>query len=781
MPTDFAFRFSTYLTLLLACVCVGYAEAEYLPEATAFTAVVALVMVVAFVCDRRDWVMSLRNANLLGGGIFVAAALWFGFHYRTPDSLMNVLPWPAGGLPYVAALMLLLVPAKLFRPKHVGDWWALQGLGLCMVGVAGAMADDVLFVGLMAAYAVAGVWSLTLFYIRRSAGHVPPPPPFEPVEGLRALVSPQTYLPRWFFVARSRPTVAEPFAGVGRPTPTERLGRSHFVRAVRWVVVGGLLTLPPFLLSPRTEGLRWELFNPRMETGVSASGVDLSRTGELIPNPEPAFTVTVTHPDGTPGVLPDDKRFRVSSHHVYKYPKGQWTSETLGQIFVATAPASVDPVPEARLAAVGSHPIFLEFNLEAKTAGYPLADPTYYDPDRPPPVLYPVRPGLYRHPTVLHNGLIRLNLDRVDGQRVRQYWQSSRAVPDEPSAFRRMDDRTAKNRLPLLHQPSPRIADLAKGLLDRLIREGKLPAGVRDRVNPATLLPGEDDHPAVARAFEQYLATSGEYDYTLTLRRQSRTMDPVEDFLFNTKAGHCERFASALVLLLRSAGIPTQFVLGYRGCQPLDDGHYLVRQDHAHAWAEALLSRPAADGGREWYWQSFDPTAASTDADANLGALDANAKQGSRLFSLFITGFNPDTQRQLIEDVEAFGRQNRRYAVGAVAVAVAALAAVRVVAHRRRAPAAAAAPLADPAPWFTRLVELLARHGHPLARGQTPAEFAAAAAARLAADPKTRSAADVPGRVVAALDSHRYAGRPLTLIDQGEVRDGLDRLEAALA
>ncbi|QEL16885.1 transglutaminase TgpA family protein [Limnoglobus roseus] len=788
MPTDFAFRFSTYLTLMLACACTGYAELEYLPEVSGFTGVVAVLMIVAFICDRRDWVMSLTNANVLGGGIVLLAILWFGYHYRRSDSLMNVLPWPAGGLPYVAALMMLLVPAKLFRPKHVGDWWALQGLGLSMVGVAGAMTDDGGFVVLMIAYAVAGVWSLTLFYIRRSAGHVPPPPPFEPVEGLRAVFSPQTYLPRWFFVARSRPTVAEPFAGIGQPTPTERLGRSHFVRAVRWVVVGGLITLPLFLISPRTDGLRWELFNSRMEVGLSGGAVDLGRTGELHPNSDPAFTVTVRHPDGTPGVLPEDKRFRVMAHHTYQYPKGQWTRSVLGQLFLPPRDAAAGPPTASsvlKFPDVGSQPIILEYLLDLKTPGHPQADPVYFTPGLPAPVVYETH-GRYHYASNFNNGAFRILIDRTEGSRVSHYWQISRAVPDEPSAYFRLyepDQQGSSARRALLELASYRIGAESKKLLERLIAEGKVSRAVGERRDPVSRMVHEDDQPAVAAAFEQHFATSGEYDYTLSLRRQNRAIDPIEDFLFNTKAGHCERFASGLVLMLRGVGIPAQFVLGYRGCEQLEVGQYLVRQDHAHAWAEALLSRkiPGTDD-REWYWKALDPTATSSDTDASLQNIANTSKQGSRLFNLFITGLTPETQKQLIQDVQEFGEQNLWPAVGGLMLIFAGLAVVPLIRNRRRPTVAVAAvAIVDPVPWFTRLVELLTKHGHPWASGQTPAEFARSAAAWLNDRPQTPAVAGVPVAIADALDQSRYAGRTFTQEDANRVKADLLRLETALA
>ena len=62
-----------------------------------------------------------------------------------------------------------------------------------------------------------------------------------------------------------------------------------------------------------------------------------------------------------------------------------------------------------------------------------------------------------------------------------------------------------------------------------------------------------------------YLRQSGDFSYTLKLEVTDPTLDPVEDFLVNRKSGHCEYFASALALLLRSVGIPARVVNGFKG------------------------------------------------------------------------------------------------------------------------------------------------------------------------------------------------------------------------
>ncbi|SEP56846.1 protein of unknown function [Ectothiorhodospira magna] len=89
--------------------------------------------------------------------------------------------------------------------------------------------------------------------------------------------------------------------------------------------------------------------------------------------------------------------------------------------------------------------------------------------------------------------------------------------------------------------------------------------------------------------------------YTLSPPPMSR--EPVDQFLFEARAGFCEHYASAFVVLMRAAGIPARVVTGYQGGEYNRLGNYLlVRQSDAHAWAEVWLE------GRGWV--RVDPTAA---------------------------------------------------------------------------------------------------------------------------------------------------------------------------
>src|SRR5580692_5612726 len=103
-----------------------------------------------------------------------------------------------------------------------------------------------------------------------------------------------------------------------------------------------------------------------------------------------------------------------------------------------------------------------------------------------------------------------------------------------------------------------------------------------------------------AAALENYLKTR--FGYTLELP-QTTPKDPIANFLFERKQGHCEYFASSMAVMLRTLGIPSRVVTGFRSDEFNDlTGNYVVRAKDAHAWVEAYFPG--------YGWQTFDPTPA---------------------------------------------------------------------------------------------------------------------------------------------------------------------------
>ncbi len=105
-----------------------------------------------------------------------------------------------------------------------------------------------------------------------------------------------------------------------------------------------------------------------------------------------------------------------------------------------------------------------------------------------------------------------------------------------------------------------------------------------------------------AMAIEKYLKTN--YGYTLQLLR-SPVADPLANFLFERRQGHCEYFASSMAVMLRTLGIPARLVNGFRTAEFNDiTGQYVIRARDAHSWVEAYFPG--------YGWITFDPTPGGT-------------------------------------------------------------------------------------------------------------------------------------------------------------------------
>lgn len=99
---------------------------------------------------------------------------------------------------------------------------------------------------------------------------------------------------------------------------------------------------------------------------------------------------------------------------------------------------------------------------------------------------------------------------------------------------------------------------------------------------------------------QNILSHFSDFRYTLEMENDP-DKSALEHFLFQRKAGHCEYFASAMVILLRSAGVPARLVNGFVGVEWNELGNYLiVRQQHAHSWVEAFIPGKG--------WTVYDPT-----------------------------------------------------------------------------------------------------------------------------------------------------------------------------
>ena len=150
-----------------------------------------------------------------------------------------------------------------------------------------------------------------------------------------------------------------------------------------------------------------------------------------------------------------------------------------------------------------------------------------------------------------------------------------------------------------------------------------------------------------AVAIENYLRTR----FTYTLKLTGRPGDhPLAHFLFETRAGHCEYFASAMAIMLRTLGIPTREVNGFLPGEYNDlGGDYIVRASDAHSWVEVYFP---GNG-----WQTFDPTPAAPENTASiLSRLEQYADWMAITWREWVIGYDFAHQMVLAQNLQRNSR-----------------------------------------------------------------------------------------------------------------------------
>jgi len=108
----------------------------------------------------------------------------------------------------------------------------------------------------------------------------------------------------------------------------------------------------------------------------------------------------------------------------------------------------------------------------------------------------------------------------------------------------------------------------------------------------------------IATQIERHFA-QGPYTYAFSRGRPPHGVDPVEDFLYTSRKGHCEYFASAMAVVCQAVNIPTRLVTGFAGGEfDPASGTFQFRQKDAHAWTEVFIPEKG--------WVPFDPTPATS-------------------------------------------------------------------------------------------------------------------------------------------------------------------------
>lgn len=262
-------------------------------------------------------------------------------------------------------------------------------------------------------------------------------------------------------------------------------------------------------------------------------------------------------------------------------------------------------------------------------------------------------------------------------------------------------------RLTRLPDMDPRIAELAESIV----------AGV--------------DAPATrAATIEQYLRSA--HAYSLDVRDRG-VEDPVGRFLLERAPGHCEYFATGMVVILRTLGVPSRVVNGFqRGTRSRFSDAYVVRQRDAHSWVEAWLP------GRGWTTYDPTPVVATGVGGGDLADALRNALEQLEIaWDDHVIGFNYTHQLSflitvrdaVVETASSVARRGVGWVGGVAVLVVLAVGAAALRARSRRG----RSPRPEGAVAYQRALRVLEKRGFRRRPGQTAWELAREVARRDAA------------------------------------------------
>jgi transglutaminase-like putative cysteine protease len=752
-----------HLTLGLSCLCLIEAEVPFLPGLQWCLAPVLLLVLLAYWTEGR-WVLPVWGANLLGAFIAAGALVWVVLQLIQSESWVSRVTMPIVMVPQAGPVLLSLLLVKLFRPQGPDDFWSLQGLGLLQVGLGCVLANTPTFGFLLLAYFSAVVACLALHNQLHHEGR-----------GMSHLPGSLTF----------RPSLLG-FTG-------------------RWMAIISGLTLLLFLLTPRPDGAAWDPLNrfvlesqPAGPTHIGLSEeIDLTRVGTVQLDEEVAVQVLATDAEGKPKLdLPPDQRWRniILDH----YESGHWRAER------PAVGLGWERPPQRILPDFGPQQYVLTFTTRpGQPGGFVLAEPIRFGPPETPlPVVVLPRPMMEG------SGPRGDRNPRMFGMRSRSplFYEFRGTVlpvlfaPTRDVRYRQvvlppqLPDRTPAEGLTdeyrgvqLRQQPVADLRTWTRDLLRRLANapNSSLPPRIVSQLalnNPSMPLPRED-WGVVARVLTNHLANSAEYTYTLKLNRKDTELDPVLDFLINLKRGHCERYAAALTLMLRSVDIPARVVQGFRGAEPVGEGEYVIRHNQAHSWVEALVPRSNAN---DFDWLMLDPTPSTPAPEEEEFVLaqwwEDSWQNALQLWRELIVDYNADLQTSLWNRITQGPLPGILMRLGlALLAGLLTLAAVVFLRRSRWVRSVRSVRPANTPPFYTRFLSLFTRYAPLSPRpAQTPLEFSALAREFLQARPTLAGHADLPGRLVELFYRCRFGGQALKEDESRAIEVELDRLADAL-
>lgn len=719
------FRLASYATIAAAGLALFVAGGTGAGLAIAF----AIVMIAAWKLEGTRWQLNERAALIV---ILVSLPLFY-LDWRILSVYLDVQFLEGGAttrgsaeVTVLAHLILFLTTIKLLQRKADRDWFFLYLISFFEVLLAAGLSASPAFLATLMLYLLCALTTVVAFEIQKAGNKLK-------ATQTRLLVPPDSTffqrLPMRLWRRRYLETRRLPFVSLGL------------------LVLIVILALPFFLIAPRTAS------SALKRTGGGLSGVI-------------GFSDSVTLGDIGQLKRSDEivMHVRVEDRNVAPAAGLRWRGVALDQF---TGRGWIKSGAASRFEDKTDERGF--FQLGTTEDLQRLAAQTFF--------LEPIdTPVLFGAPRVVavQGQLPFVRIDAEGAIQTRPHDQERIAYKvysdvSSPSASVLRADRleyfvASERYRQLPENTDPRIGALAKSV-----------------TTEAGALTGYDK----ARAIESYLRDS--YSYTLDLKAGGP--DPLSDFLFRVRAGHCEYFATAMAVMLRTQGVAARVVNGFLpGEYNEAAGAYTVRQSDAHSWVEVYFPQTNS-------WVTFDPTPpAGRTARVRTGLAAQLSKYTEALELMwfqYVVGYDKQEQHSLATSLRKELVDLRRSSLNTldgarsalpsvlrpVLLGVAGLSAlimiallVRRVRHlgwRRglKVWQAGAESERSRVEFYERLIALLEKQGVKREPHSTPLEFAAS------------MGLDEAETITTAYNRVRYGAESLSAAEQTQIEELLSRLE----
>ena len=746
----------------------------------------------------------LRLNRMIGNLIALGAVCWSMRDFLRMASQEQLLA--------IADMLIYLQIVLLFQEKSIRIHWQLVVLSLLQVVVAAALQLGPQFGALLALYMIMALSALVLLCLHRQS-KPPPAPAAEPSENGRS---------DWHKLLAA-PVVTAAESSLSELTATAR--PALIFRQVALLAGATLIfTSVFFMATPRLGEGSWTGARKRgkLTAGFSPEAT-LDEFGRIHQSNQVVMRVSLTEEVGRqPLTTMVDPYFTgaVLYDYVADESGSRWVrgprrwgkygdSNASAHRYTATSLVRQDIILET-----GNSPVLFAILPVQKL------------PDTPPDLRL-VRAGQRIFRITPPDDLARREYRYVFGTPSLRNGQQLRGIPHHNPAVEEQDQfhlAVEKMDLTLIDLAQfPGLTKVAEGILrDQGLQE----ASELEK----------------AKALERHFHIPGLYTYSvdLDLPKRNQSLDPIEDFVVNHRTGHCEYFAGALTMMLRSQGIPARMVVGYRGGQFNSLGkYYQVQQRNAHAWVEALIPpggvpewdiAGAPSGGGTWY--RLDPTPASLTGESAFADPSLASRVGEAfdyvelLWRDYVLSLNASRQKDSIYDpmttravgsvpgwmdsprvrlvtrrlTTALGwaqtaqREGTSSQVFDWRTGLAAMLGLVVMgglmhgsvlfwnlwAWRKRQVEKKSIRRAEPPAFYVRLESLLARLQLRRRSGQTPRELAAAAGTILNKLPAGAASAALPQKVVEAYYRVRFGGAALDKEETAAIEHALAQLVPAV-